>query len=128
MGHVAEVSVVDGKPKVHKIWSSVNVGQVVNPEGAKTQVEGAIAFGLSALHQEITYAEGRPQNGNFIDYPVMRINEMPKVEVAFVVSSEAPTGLGEPGVPPVLPAVANAYYQLTKKRIRKLPFREEEKA
>lgn len=122
VGHVAEVSVVDGLPKVHRIWSAVHCGQVVNPEGARTQVEGAIAFGLSALHQEIKIEGGRVVSGNFVDYPVLRIQDMPKVEVAFAPSQEAPTGLGEPGLPPVAPAVANAFYQLTSKRVRKLPF------
>jgi isoquinoline 1-oxidoreductase beta subunit len=122
VGHVAEVSLENGRPRVHRIWSAVHCGQIVNPEGAKTQVEGAIGFGLSALHQEIRFDGGQVVQQNFLDYPVLRINEMPEVKVAFVPSDETPTGLGEPGVPPVLPAVANAYYQLTKKRLRKLPF------
>jgi isoquinoline 1-oxidoreductase beta subunit len=122
VGHVAEVSVVEGLPKVHRIWSAVHCGQVVNPEGARTQVEGAIVFGLSSLFQEIKLAGGQVLNNNFIDYPVMRIQEMPKVEVHFVETTDAPTGLGEPGVPPTAPAVANAFYRLTKRRVRKLPF------
>lgn len=125
VGHVAEVSLEDGKPRVHRVWSAVHCGQVVNPEGAKTQVEGAIAFGLSALHQEIRFEGGFPQQQNFQDYPILRINEMPQVTVAFASSVEKPTGLGEPGVPPILPAVANALFKLTGQRLRQLPFRME---
>jgi isoquinoline 1-oxidoreductase beta subunit len=129
VGHVAEVSIdKNGHPIIHQVWSAVHVGQVVNPDGAATQVEGAIIFGLSAfLYQQIQVKDGVFQQNNFNDYPVMRMKEMPKVSVAFVKSDAHPTGLGEPGVPPIGPAVANAIYKLTKKRVRSLPYLKEAK-
>jgi isoquinoline 1-oxidoreductase beta subunit len=129
VGHVVEVSIKDNIPTVHKVWSAVHCGQVVNPDGAATQVEGAIVFGLSAaFNQQIELKDGNIQQGNFDDYEVLRMNQMPVVSVSFVESNEAPTGLGEPGVPPVAPAVANALFKLTNKRLRKLPFSKELKA
>ena len=129
VGHVMDVSIVDGVPKVHRVWSAVHCGRVVNPEGAKTQVEGAIAFGMSAaLYGNIGIENGVVTTTNFADYQVIRMNEMPKVEVFFVPSTDNPTGLGEPGVPPVGPALANALFHLTGKRIRKLPISLEAKA
>lgn len=126
VGQVAEVSIEKGQPRIHKMWCAVHCGQVVNPEGARTQVEGAIVYGLSAaLHQQIQVKDGQIVQGNFNDFPVMRIQDMPKVSVEFVKTDEPPTGLGEPGVPPSAPAVANALYQLTKKRLRALPFSRE---
>ena len=95
----------------------------VNPDVIKAQMEGGIGFGLAAaLHGAITLKEGRVEQGNFNDYPVLRINEMPAVEVHIVASNEKPTGVGEPGVPPIAPALANAIYHATGKRIRRLPF------
>jgi isoquinoline 1-oxidoreductase beta subunit len=123
VGEVAEVSIENGLPRIHKVWAAVNCGQVVNPEQARTQVEGGIVFGLSAaLHQEITIRNGQVQQSNYDNYQVMRIQDMPQVMVEFVKTTEPPSGLGEPGVPPAAPAVANALFQLTKKRIRVLPF------
>jgi len=123
VGHVVEVSMENGQPKVHRVWSAAHVGQVVNPAGATTQVEGAIVYGLSAaLYGQIEVKDGRIVQSNFDDYPVLRMQDMPKVSVHFVKSSDHPTGLGEPGLPPVAPAVANAVYRLTKKRVRSLPF------
>lgn len=123
VGQVAEVSMQNGQPRVHRVWAAVHCGQVVNPEGAKSQVESSIAFGLSgALFQKIAINQGEVQTGNFHDFRVLRLPEMPQVEVAFVETDVAPTGLGEPGLPPIAPAVANAVYVLTKKRVRKLPF------
>lgn len=123
VGNVVEVSMENGQPKVHRVWSVAHVGQVVNPAGATTQVEGAIAFGLSAaLYQQIEMKDGRIVQSNFDDYPVLRMQDMPKVSVHFVKSTDHPTGLGEPGLPPVAPALANAVYRLTKKRVRTLPF------
>ncbi len=123
VGQVVEVS-LDGKtPRVHRVWAAAHCGQVVNPEVAKSQVESAIVFGLSAaLYQEIKIEKGAVVTGNFDDFPVLRMSEMPVVEIAFVPSTDAPTGLGEPGVPPIAPAVANAVYKLTKTRVRTLPF------
>jgi isoquinoline 1-oxidoreductase beta subunit len=126
VGQVAEVSLEKGKPRVHRVWCVVHCGQVVNPEGAKTQVEGAIVFGLSAaFHQHIEVENGEIVQTNFHDYPVLRIQDMPEVHVDFVKTDAPPTGLGEPGLPPIAPAVANAFYQLTKKRLRRLPFSKE---
>ncbi len=126
VGQVAEVSMVDGMPKIHKVWAAVDCGLVVNPDQAKTQVEGAIVYGLSAaLHQHVQFKDGQALQGNFNDYPVMRMIDMPEVKVAFVQGGGSPTGLGEPGVPPAAPAVANAIYKLTKKRLRSLPFSKE---
>ncbi|RYZ69642.1 MAG: xanthine dehydrogenase family protein molybdopterin-binding subunit [Proteobacteria bacterium] len=129
IGQMAEVSIDNGTPVVHKIWAAANCGRVVNPEQAKTQIEGGIVLGLTAaFYGQIKIEGGVIQTGNFDDYPVMRINQMPQVEVAFVKSTAKPTGLGEPGVAPVAPAVANALYRLTKQRLRKLPFPAEFKA
>ncbi len=129
VGQIAEVSLSGGTPKVHKVWCAVHCGQVVNPEGAKTQVEGAIAYGLSAaLHGEIKIENGIITTSNFHNYPVMRLPEMPEVSVSFVKTTQPPTGLGEPGLPPIAPAVANAIYRLTHQRLRKLPFSRELKA
>lgn len=122
VGYVAEVSMEKERPRVHRVWAAVHCGQVVNPEVAKGQIEGSIAFGLSALlYQEVIVEKGQIKSGNYDDYPVVRMNEMPEVKVAFVPSSDHPTGLGEPGVPPIAPAVTNAAYALTKKRLRNLP-------
>jgi isoquinoline 1-oxidoreductase beta subunit len=96
----------------------------VNPAGVRAQVEGPVAYGLSAaLHGELTFKDGRVQQSNFHDYPLLRLNEMPEVEVHIVTSSEKPGGIGEPGVPPVAPAVANAIFVATGQRLRRLPFR-----
>lgn len=123
VGYVAEVSLEEDKPRVHRIWSAVHCGQVVNPAGAASQIEGGIVFGLSAFfHQKVELQNGEILQTNFHNYPVLRMAEMPEVSVAFVESDLPPTGLGEPGVPPIAPAVANALYQLTKKRTRVLPY------
>jgi isoquinoline 1-oxidoreductase beta subunit len=124
VGHIAEVSLTkDGEIQVHKVISAVHCGQVVNPDGAKMQVEGAIVYGLSAaLTGEIKIEKGQVVTSNFDGYPVLRMSQMPVVEVHFVPSHDTPTGLGEPGLPPLAPAVANALFKLNGKRIRKLPF------
>jgi isoquinoline 1-oxidoreductase beta subunit len=120
---VAEVSLEDGKPRVHRIVAAFDCGLVVNPMTVEAQIQGAVAFGLSAaLHGKITLKDGRVEQSNFHDYPVLRMNEMPRVEVYLVPGGEKPTGVGEPGVPPVAPAVANALFALTGKRARALPF------
>lgn len=129
VGQVAEVSFKNGSLKVHKVWAAVHCGRVVNPAGAKAQVESAIAFGLSAaLNGKIDIVGGKPVASNFHDYPVVRMADMPKVEVFFADSQDNPTGLGEPGLPPLAPAMANALYRLTKKRVRDLPFSDSLKA
>jgi isoquinoline 1-oxidoreductase beta subunit len=129
VGQVAEVSVdKDGGVRVHRVVCAVDCGQVVNPDSVKAQMEGGIIFGLTAaLKDEITLDRGRVQQRNFHDYPMLRINESPEIEVHIVPSREKPTGVGEPGVPPVAPAVANAIFAATGKRVRKLPIRLETK-
>jgi isoquinoline 1-oxidoreductase subunit beta len=129
VGQVVEVSMTDGRPKIHHVWSAVHCGRVVNPEGAKTQVEGAIAFAMTAaLYGNIAIEKGQVKTANFDTYKVLRMSEMPKVDVFFVASNDNPTGLGEPGVPPLAPALANALFKLTGNRIRKLPISLETKA
>jgi isoquinoline 1-oxidoreductase beta subunit len=120
--HVAEVSLENGTPKVHRVVSAFDCGLVVNPLTVEAQVQGAVAFGLSAaLFGQVTLKDGRVQQSNFHDYRVLRMNEMPRVEVHLVPGGEKPTGVGEPGVPAVAPAVANALFALTGKRARTLP-------
>ena len=123
VAQVAEATVKpDGSVKVDRIVCAVDCGIVVNPDNARAQAEGAIGFGLSAaLHGAITLKDGVVEQSNFHEYVPLRINEMPKVEVHFVPSTEKPTGMGEPGVPPVAPAVANAIAAATGKRVRRLP-------
>jgi len=113
----------DGRPKVHKIWAVGDVGrQIINPAGAINQSQGAILDGLGqALHQAITIEGGRVVQTNFDTFPALRMSEAPPVEVSFRVTDNPPTGLGEPPLPPVLPALCNALYVATGKRIRRLP-------
>jgi isoquinoline 1-oxidoreductase beta subunit len=119
-----DVTVEGGAIRVRRATSAVDCGTCVNPLSVKAQLEGAVAFGLSAaLYGELTLKEGRVQESNFHDYPLLRIADMPRVQ-AFVVDSTAkPGGVGEPGVPPVAPAVANAVFAVTGKRHRRLPLR-----
>jgi isoquinoline 1-oxidoreductase beta subunit len=124
VAQVAEVSVANGRVRVHRVVCAVDCGVCVNPAGVRAQMEGAVAFGLSAaLHGELTLKAGRVQQSNFHDYPLLRLNEMPEVEVHIVTSDEKAGGIGEPGVPPIAPAVANAVFAATGKRLRRLPFR-----
>jgi len=120
---VAEVSVSPtGEVRVHRVVCAVDCGKYVNPEIIRAQMESGIVFGLSAaLHGAITLKDGRVEQSNFHDYPILRLIEMPEVEVHIVESAEKSGGIGEPGVPPIAPAVANAVFALTGKRIRKLP-------
>lgn len=128
VAQVAEVSVSSkGEVRVHKVVCAVDCGRVVNPDIVKAQMEGGIVFGLTAaLYGAITLKNGRVEQSNFHDYRMLAMNEMPKVDVFIVTSHEAPTGVGEPGVPPIAPAVANAVFALTGKRIRRLPIRSED--
>jgi isoquinoline 1-oxidoreductase beta subunit len=121
---IAEVSLgPNGEPRVHKVWCAVDCGVAVNPDVIRAQMEGGIGFGLShALYSEITLKGGRVVARNFDGYRSLRVNEMPEIEVRIVPSSEAPTGVGEPGVPPIGPAVANALARLKGERARRLPF------
>ena len=128
VAHVAEVSVSkEGKVRVHRVVCAIDCGPTVNPDSIHAQMEGGIVFGLSAaLYGEITFEKGRVKQRNFHDYPMLRMNEMPEVEVHIVPSVEKLGGVGEPGVPPVAPAVANAIFAATGKRVRRLPIRAED--
>jgi isoquinoline 1-oxidoreductase beta subunit len=128
VAHVAEVSVTpEGRVRVHKVTCAVDCGRFVNPSTIEAQMESAVVFGLSAaLHGAITLKDGRVEQGNFDDYQVLRMNEMPEVKVHIVKSAAKPGGIGEPGVPPVASAVCNAVFVLTGKRIRRLPIRADE--
>ena len=123
VAEVAEVSVAaDGTPTVHKVVAAVDCGMTVNPQTIARQIEGSIVYGLSAaLHGRITLKDGRVEQGNFHDYPVLRMNEMPQVEVIILPSTEKPGGIGEPGTPPIAPAVTNALFAATGQRLRSLP-------
>lgn len=127
VAEAAEVSLDDsGQLKVHKVVCAVDCGVPVNPDVIKAQMEGGIGFGLGAvLHDAITLDGGLVEQSNFHDYLPIRIEEMPEIEVHIVPSGDAPTGVGEPGVPPIGPAVANALYAVTGKRVRSLPFAEQ---
>jgi len=125
VAQVIEASVAKtGAVRVHRVVCAVDCGTVVNPNQAKAQIESGVIFGLSAaLKSEITLENGRIKQSNFHDYQVLRMSDAPPIEVHFVPSDERPTGVGEPGVPPVAPALANAIFSVTGKRIRRLPIR-----
>ena len=122
VAQVAEVSVKDGVVHVHHVTCAIDCGLVVNPESLTAQMESAIAFGLgAALQSKISFKDGKVQQSNFHDYQVLRLNQMPKVDVHIVPSTQKMGGAGEPGVPPIAPAVTNAIFAATGKRIRTLP-------
>ncbi|QOX80473.1 xanthine dehydrogenase family protein molybdopterin-binding subunit [Trichlorobacter lovleyi] len=120
---VAEVSLNKGGGiTVHRVVCAIDCGRIVNPDTIKAQMESGIIFGLSAaLHGAITLKNGRVEQGNFDSYPLVRMNAAPRIEVHIIPSNEAPGGVGEPGVPPIAPAVANALFALTGARVRTLP-------
>jgi len=124
VAQVAEITVDQrGKPKVERVVCAIDCGVAVNPDMIRAQMEGGIGFGLGAvMKSQLAIDGGVVQETNFDTYDVLRLEEMPRVEVHIVPSSERPTGVGEPGVPPIGPAVANAIYAATKKRMRVLPF------
>ncbi|MGD2068653.1 MAG: molybdopterin-dependent oxidoreductase, partial [Gemmatimonadota bacterium] len=122
VAEVAEVSVREGRPRVHRVWCAVDCGVVVNPAIVRAQMESAIVYGLTAaLHGRIGIEGGRVVQGNFGDYPALRIDEAPEVTVILSPSGDPPGGVGEPGLPPIAPAVTNALYALTGRRVRELP-------
>jgi isoquinoline 1-oxidoreductase beta subunit len=128
VAQVAEVSLSrEGAVRVHRVVCAIDCGRVTNPDIAKAQMEGGIVFGLTAaLHGAITLKDGQVEQSNFHNYPLLTLPEMPEVEVFMVSSDEPPSGVGEPGVPPIAPAVANAVFAASGKRIRRLPMRAEE--
>jgi isoquinoline 1-oxidoreductase subunit beta len=122
VAEVVEISMEDDQPRVHRVVAAVDCGQVVNPSILEQQIQGGIVYALTnALRARITIEKGRVVQGNFDDYAPLRMEESPVVEVYAVPSQEAPTGIGEPSIPPLAPALCNAMYAATKKRIRKLP-------
>jgi isoquinoline 1-oxidoreductase beta subunit len=124
VAEIAEVSLgADGLPRVERVVCALDCGTAITPDVVRAQMEGGIGFGLgAALLDEITLFEGRVTQSNFHDYRPIRVERMPAIEVHIVPSTAAPTGVGEPGVPPIAPAVANAMFELTGKRVRRLPF------
>jgi isoquinoline 1-oxidoreductase beta subunit len=127
VGQVAEVSVTNGAVKIHKTWCAVDTGWVINPDTVKAQMEGGTIYGLTAaLKGEITIQNGRVTQRHFNDYPMIRHNEAPEVEVHIVPSTETPGGIGEPSTAIAAGALANAISAATGKRIYKLPIRPEQ--
>lgn len=121
---VAEVSVENGRPVVHRVWCAIDCGTVLNPRIVEAQMESGIVYGLTAaLYGEVNIRKGRVVQSNFHDYPMLRMREAPEIHVVLVPSGDAPGGVGEPGVPPIAPAVTNAIFALTGERIRELPIR-----
>jgi isoquinoline 1-oxidoreductase beta subunit len=126
VAEVAEVSLEAGAIRVHRVTAVIDCGQVIHAGIVRGQVEGAIIGGLAAaLHGEITIRDGRVEQGNFDDYPLLRMSEAPSIDVHIVRSTEEPGGVGEPGLPPIAPAVGNALFALTGRRVRSLPIRPE---
>ncbi|MFZ1832562.1 MAG: molybdopterin cofactor-binding domain-containing protein, partial [Pseudomonadales bacterium] len=124
VAEVVEISVASGKPRVHRVVCAVDCGTVVNPDVVRMQLESAVVFALSAaLYGEITLRDGAVEQGNFDDYPVLRMSECPQIEVHMLASDAPPSGIGEPGTPPLAPALANAIFAATGQRLRSLPLR-----
>jgi isoquinoline 1-oxidoreductase beta subunit len=123
VGQIAEVRLQEGRPIVRRVVAVVDCGIAVSPDQVAAQMEGGIGFGLSAaLYGAVTLKDGIVQETNFDSYPVVRMNEMPAVETHIIPSTNRPTGMGEPGVPPIAPAVANALLALTGSPTFALPF------
>src|SRR5262249_47258434 len=117
-----EISDTPEEPKVRRVVVALDCGRVVNPNILDQQIHSAVIYGLAnAMRAQITIEKGRVAQSNFNDYQPLRMNEAPKIEAHFVESTESPTGAGEPPVPPLAPALCNAIYAATKKRVRKLP-------
>ena len=121
---IAEVSVKNNQLYIHKVVCVIDCGLAVNPDIVKAQMESGIIYGLSAaLHGEITVKNGVVQQSNFHDYPVLRMHKSPEIDVVIIDSDDAPTGVGEPGLPPIAAAVANGIFAATGKRLRSLPLK-----
>jgi len=124
VAEVAEVSVEKDRIRVHRVVCAIDCGLAVNPDGVVAQMQGGILYGLGpTLYSALSFKDGRVQEGNFDDYKVARITDAPKIEVVIVPSDEKMGGAGEPGTPPIAPAVANAVFSLTGKRLRSLPLK-----
>jgi isoquinoline 1-oxidoreductase subunit beta len=124
VAEIAEVSIKDNKIKVHKVTCVVDCGTAVNPDIVRAQMEGGIVFGLTAaLHGNLELENGAIKESNFHDYPILRMSEAPAIEVVIIDQGTEPTGVGEPGLPPIAPAVANAVFRATGKRLRSLPLK-----
>ena len=122
MAEVVEISMQESEPKVHRVVAAIDCGRVINPEILEQQIQSGVIFALSAaLRGKITVDKGRIVQGNFDDYELVRMGEAPLVEAHFVASQEDPTGAGEPPVPPLAPALCNAIFAATGKRVRSLP-------
>jgi isoquinoline 1-oxidoreductase beta subunit len=122
MAQVAEVSLVGGNVKVHRVTVAADLGYMVNPDTVEAQIQSSVVFGMGpAIMQEITVDKGRVQQNQFDEFPLVRMNEAPAIDIVLVNSTEKPGGIGEPGVALIIPAIANAVASLTGKRVRKLP-------
>jgi isoquinoline 1-oxidoreductase subunit beta len=127
VAQVLDMKMVNGKPRIVKVYCAVNCGRVINRSGAENQVQGSIVDGIShAMYPKITFVEGAVAETNFNKYGFLRMKDAPlDIEVQFVPSEEAPTGLGEPALPPIAAALANALFAATGKRVRQMPFAEQ---
>ena len=122
VAEIAEVSVENGKIRVHKVTCVLDCGQAVNPDIVRLQIEGGVIYGLTAtLYGELNLERGAIKEGNFHDYLMLRLNESPDIEVVIIDSGTRPTGVGKPGLTPIAPAVANAVYKATGQSLRSLP-------
>jgi len=123
LAQVAEVSLdTQGAVRVHRITVVADLGRMVNPDTVQAQIQSSVIFGMgTALMQEITLEKGRVQQSNFHDFPLVRMNETPHIDITLVDSTEPPGGIGEPATAVVVPAIANAVAALTGKRLRRLP-------
>ena len=123
VAQVAEVSVEQDQIRVHRVVCAIDCGQCVNPDAVRAQLEGAVVMGVSAaLKEKVLFENGKVTQATYTDYPILTFEEMPKVEVHIVTSHEPPGGVGEPGLPTVAPAIGNAVFSATQKRLRQLPF------